>query len=260
MCAALPNYTNAMFDPYAHKDGAKKVEIVPAVLPKNFKDIESHVEQVVSVAKRVQVDIVDGLYAKGTFMHKATWPYHDGSTFETIVSQERGLPAWDELNYEFDLMINDPFEKVMSYVHAGASHILIHARSPGAVEAVQKLVDLREDTGALSVQVGVALMCDAQPEELDVFEAQFDYVQVMGIATIGRQGQPFDERAIHLLERLRTRYPQLTLQVDGGVQAKTIPALVKAGATFLITGSAVFGADDPAAAFKELEKIANGTL
>jgi ribulose-phosphate 3-epimerase len=248
-----------MFDPYAHSTGPKRKEVVPAVLPKNFKDIEERVGAIASVSKRVQIDIVDGVYAKGSFMHKATWPYHDGSTFETIVSQERGLPHWDELNYEFDLMINNPYEKVMDYVHAGASHILVHARSPGAVEAVQKLVDLREDSGALSVQVGVALMCDAQPEELNAFEAQYDYVQVMGIAHIGKQGESFDIRAQHLLERLHSLYPDLTLQVDGGVNAETIPGLVKAGAQVLVAGSAVFGQGDPAAAVKELEKSANQT-
>ena len=249
-----------MFDPYARKDTQKKVEIVPAVLPKNFSDLENQVLQIAGRVHRVQVDIVDGTYAHGTFLHKATWPYNDHATFDTIVSQEKGLPHWDELNYEFDLMLHNPAEKVMDYVHAGASHIVVHARSDGSAEAVQKLVDLREDTGALSVQVGVALMCDAQPEELNIFEAQYDYVQVMGIATIGRQGEPFDVRALHLLERLHARYPDLPLQIDGGVKAENIPQLVKAGATFLIAGSAVFGADDPASAVKELEKIANGTM
>ena len=244
-----------MFDPYAHSTGVKKVEIVPAVLPKNFKDLEDHVLQIAGKVKRVQVDIVDGVYAHGT-----TWPYRDHGTFDTIVSQEKGLPHWDELNYEFDLMISNPADKVMDYVHAGASHIVVHARSEDAVEAIQKLVDLREDGGAFSVQVGVALMCDAQPEELEPFEAQYDYVQVMGIARIGRQGEPFDQRALHLLERLHTRYPELPLQIDGGVRAETIPALVKAGAKFLIAGSAVFGQDDPAQAVAALENMANGTM
>lgn len=249
-----------MFDPYAHSSVPKKIEIVPAVLPKNFKDLEDHVLQIAGKVKRVQVDIVDGVYAQGTFLHKATWPYKDHATFDTIVSQEKGLPHWDDLNYEFDLMLSNPAEKVMNYVHAGASHIVVHARSNGSVEAVQHLVDMREEGGAFSVQVGVALMCDAQPEELNVFEAQYDYVQVMGIATIGRQGEPFDQRALHLLERLHARYPELPLQIDGGVNAERIPAFVKAGATFLVAGSAVFGTDDPASAVKELEKIANGTM
>jgi ribulose-phosphate 3-epimerase len=250
----LQNSTN-MFDPYAHSDTPKKIEIVPAVLPKNLKDLSAHVEQVAGKANRVQVDIVDGAYA-----HGKTWPYHDASSFQKVVTEEHGLPHWDTLNYEFDLMISNPVEKVMDYVHAGASHIVVHARSDGSIEAVQKLVDLREEGGAFSVRVGVALMCDAQPEELEPFEAQYDYVQVMGIAHIGRQGEPFDVRALHLLERLHTRYPDLVLQIDGGVNVKTIPQLAKAGAKFLIAGSAVFGQDDPGEALKELEKIANGTI
>jgi ribulose-phosphate 3-epimerase len=246
-----------MFDPYAHASGPSKIEIVPAVMPKDFKDMSAHVDLVAGRAKRVQIDIVDGIYAHGSFMHKATWPYRDTASFQKIVSQEHGLPHWDTLNYEFDLMITNPIEKVMEYVHAGASHILVHAKSDGAVQAVQQLVDLREEGGAFSVQVGVALTCDAQPDDLEPFEAQYDYVQVMGIATIGRQGEPFDERALHLLERLHARYPELPLQIDGGVNGKTIPALVKAGAQFLVAGSAVFGKDDPAQALVELEKLAN---
>jgi ribulose-phosphate 3-epimerase len=245
-----------MFDPYAHSTGPKKIEIVPAILPKSLADLEDHVLQIANRVKRVQVDIVDGIYAHGPFMHKATWPYHDAASFEKIVTEEKGLPHWDTLNYEFDLMISDPSKKAMEYVHAGASHILVHARSEGSVQAVQQLVDLREEGGAFSVQVGVALMCDAQPDELEPFEAQYDYVQVMGIANIGRQGEPFDNRALHLLERLRARYPELPLQVDGGVNKETIPQLAKAGVTFLVAGSAVFGADDPAQAIKELEALA----
>ena len=249
-----------MFDPYAHSINPKKIEIIPAVLPKDLAEVESRVDLIYNVTKRVQVDIIDGVYAHGPFMHKATWPYHDAATFQKIVTEERGLPHWDTLNYEFDLMINNPAEKVMDYVHAGASHIVVHARSQGSVEAVQHLVDLREEGGAFSVLVGVAIMCDAQPDELEKFEAQYDYLQVMGIANIGRQGEPFDVRALHLLERLHTRYPDLPLQVDGGVNAEIIPALVKAGASFLVAGSAVFGQSDPSLAVSKLDNIANGTI
>jgi len=246
-----------MFDPYARSDKPVQAEVVPAVIPKNLKDLAAHVEKIVGAAKRVQVDIVDGEYARGGFLRRQTWPYKDSATFLKIVSEGHGLPHWDNINYEFDLMIKDPAVHIMDYVHAGASHIIVHARSGGAVEAVQKLVDLREDGGAFAVQVGVALMCDAQPEELNKFEAQFDYVQVMGIKTIGRQGQQFDTRSLHLLERLHQRYPGLSLQVDGGVNKETIPGLVKAGAQFLIAGSAVFGAQDPGEAAKELQELAN---
>jgi len=229
------------------------VEILPAVLPKNFNELAEHIERIQGAPVTcVQIDAVDGV-----FVHNRTWPYRDLSTFEAIVKEEHGLPLWDVFDFEFDLMIDQPHERVMDFVHAGASRVVVHAESVGALHAVQKLVDLREETGALPLKVGVAISCMAQPDILEPFEAQFDYVQVMGIAKVGFQGQPFDVHALHLLERLRLRYPSLPLQVDGGVTIDNAQQIVKAGATKLVVGSAIFKASDPIAAIKELQAEAN---
>lgn len=244
-----------MYDPTVWPPLPNSVQIIPAVLPKNFKDLEAHLELVKDIVKRVQVDVVDGTYARGPGWSGKTWPYRDSQTFKKIVAEEKGLPLWNVCDYEFDLMVEDPLSVVMDYVRAGGTQILVHARSKTAVEALQKLVDLREESGAITIKVGVALNSDAQPEELDPFEAQYDYVQVMGIEHIGRQGQPFDKRALNLLERLRARYPSLALQVDGAVNKETIQPLVKAGANILVCGSAIFGASDPAAAYQELKTL-----
>ena len=242
-----------MFDPYKNKEGPHEVEVVPAVLPKSFKDLEQHIERLRGASmKFVQIDAADGVYT-----HNRTWPYRDEATFEAIVKEEHGLPLWEDFNFEFDLMIQNAAGKVMDFVHAGAARVLVHAASEGAVHAVQKLVDLREESGALPLEVGIAVGCDAQPDSLEPFEAQFDYVQVMGIAKVGYQGEPFDKRALYLLERLRQRYPELPLQVDGGVTLKNAYALAKAGATRLVAGSAVFTADDPLAAIAALTIEAN---
>ena len=229
------------------------VEILPAVLPKNFKDLTEHIERIKGAPVTcVQIDAVDGVFAP-----HCTWPYRDESTFEAIVKEEHGLPLWDVFDFELDLMIEHPENRVMDFVHAGASRVVVHAESDGALHAVQKLVDLREETGAFPLQVGVALSCMTQPDILEPFEAQFDYVQVMGIAKVGFQGQPFDVHALHLLERLRLRYPTLPLQVDGGVTIENAHQIVKAGATKLVVGSAIFKADDPIAAIKEIQAEAN---
>ncbi len=225
------------------------IEIIPAVLPHSFADLEEHLAKVQGVAKKVQIDIVDGVFAPGK-----TWPYRDRSTFDTIVEQEHGLPFWESLDFEFDLMVEAPCEELMNVVHTGASRVVVHAGSHGAAAALQMLVDLREDTGAFSVQAGVALAAHAQPDELEPFEAQFDFVQVMGIEHEGRQGEPFDpdDKALFLLQRLRRRYPALPIQVDGGVTLDNAPQLVAAGATQLVVGSAIFGAGDAALAYKAL--------
>lgn len=233
------------------------VEIVPAVLPKNFKDLEKHLAAVrpgASGAKVVQIDVVDGV-----FVHNRTWPYRDEGTFAKVVEEEKGLPFWEEFDFQFDLMIDHPETRVMDFVHAGGNHIILHARSAGALEAFQKLVELREEGGALSFKAGIALLSSAQPEELEPFEAQFDFIQIMGIAKVGYQGEPFDKHAIYLVERMRKRYPDLVIQVDGGVSMENANALVKAGASRLVVGSAIFKQDDPAQAVAALRAEANRT-
>lgn len=226
--------------------------IVPAIVPQSLDDLHSAVSLVKDVARYVQVDVVDGHYA-----HGKTWPYRDSGTFAHIVEEEKGLPFWETLDFEFDLMINNPEETVMQYVQAGASRIIVHASAPGAVKALTMLVDLREEGGAFSIQAGVALGAHAQLDELEQFEAQFDFVQVMGVAKEGHQGEPFDQKALYLVERLHARYPQLPLQVDGGVNEQNIRELVTAGATRLAVGSAIVTAEDPAAAYKQLALLAN---
>lgn len=237
-----------------------RIEVVPAVMPQSLLDIERGFAPLVGVVRGVQVDVVDGKYAHGFLHSLKTWPYRDRASFERVVQEERGLPHWESFDYEFDLMIQNPAVEAMAYVHAGATRIIVHASSPGATEAVQSLVELREEGGAFSIQVGVALGAHASPEDLEAFEAQYDFVQVMGIEREGRQGEPFDpdKRALFLVERLRKRYALLPIQVDGGVNKETVPALVTAGATRLVAGSAIVKAADPAAAYRELAALANG--
>lgn len=234
-----------------------EIEILPAVLPKSFKDLKEHVGRLRGAVRRVQVDVVDGHFAHAPGFVGKTWPYRDHGTFAEIVKQEHGLPLWEEVDYEFDLMVKEPAPVVMDYVHAGASHIVLHAGSDGAVEALTKLVDLRDEGGTFTVQVGVALGAHAQPAELEPFESQFDFVQVMGIEHEGRQGEPFDHKALFLVERLRALYPELPIQVDGGVKTENIRALVRAGATRLVAGSAIFGAKDAKEAYRALYTEAN---
>lgn len=228
------------------------IEIIPAILPASFKDLQKTLTRLQGVAPRVQVDVVDGVYA-----HAKTWPYKDSGTFETIVKEERGLPFWESLDYQFDLMIADPAAEIERYVSAGATQVVIHTNSPSAEAALQRMVDKRDEMGSYPVQVGVAVGVDTQPDVLEPFEAQFDFVQVMGIAREGRQGEPFNIHALYLLERLRARYPSLPLQVDGGVTKENVRQLVLAGATRLVVGSALWKEEDPGEAYRTLYTEAN---
>lgn len=117
--------------------------------------------------------------------------------------------------------------------------------------------DLKGSPWDASVQIGVAVPCTASPDLLREYENLYDYVQVMGIEKVGFQGQPFDARAIELVRHVHEQYPELAIQVDGGVSEDTIPDLIRAGATRLVVGSAIWKSEDPAAEIEKLKGIAD---
>src|SRR6185295_8991376 len=102
------------------------MEIIPAILPKNFHEIEDKTLLIKGLTPLVQVDICDG-----KFVQSATWPYskHDDN-FEAIIREERGMPLWEDINYEFDLMISEPTaDDMRKWLSAGAERIILHAES-----------------------------------------------------------------------------------------------------------------------------------
>jgi len=207
-------------------------EIIPAILPKSFEGLEHGLVHLHGVAPLVQIDLVE----------------------TNVLTGREAPPSWEEFDFEFDIMLPNPAEEVARCIELGASRIIVHAEASSALEAIQSLQQYRG--GDYPVQVGVALSSTSTPEELTKFEGLYDYAQVMGIAHIGKQGEPFDGRVLETIKALRTAYPSLVIQIDGA--AATHPKeLVEAGATRLVVGSAIMSADNPKDALKSLYNEVN---
>lgn len=222
-------------------------EVIPAILTKKFSTLEESLSRIQGAASFVQIDAVDGIFAPGK-----TWPYVDGDEFEKMVAQDKGLPFWEDFDFQFDLMVAHPKEEALRFVQAGAASVVIHAAAPGAREALEFLQEYRA-----GVSLGAALLPGATVGDLQTFSGLYDFVQVMGIAEVGAQGRPFDERTLTLVAALRAAHPNVRIQVDGGVSIKNCQTLVRAGANALIVGSAIFGSDNPAAAYSALYTKSN---
>src|SRR3989338_570743 len=80
-----------------------------------------------------------------------------------------------------------------------------------------------------------------------------DFAQFMGIEKIGFQGQLFDERVLGKIADLRERFPKVIISVDGGVNMKNAPRLIKAGANRLVSGSTIFESDNIKDAIEKLK-------
>lgn len=210
------------------------IEIIPAVLPKSLEDLQESLSRLRGVTSFVQIDLV-------------------GSN---IIAGEETIPFWEDFDFEADIMLPSPSREVRSCIDTGASKIIVHASAPDAREALEMLQETRE--GEYKVEVGVALGVQDTLQTLAAFENLYDYVQVMGIAHIGKQGEPPDpeHREIALITQLRAQYPELLIQVDGAAAAHP-RELVEAGATRLIVGSAIVSADNPKSELQRLYNVAN---
>jgi pentose-5-phosphate-3-epimerase len=212
------------------------IEIIPAILPKSFAELEETLGRLKGVAPLVQIDLV-------------------GST---ILAGEEALPLWEEFDFEFDLMVEDSRAAVESLVALGASRVVVHAGRPQAHEALQALQEFRD--GDFPVALGLALQAHDEPQVLEGFTGLYDYVQVMGIDHEGSQGQPPDphHKDIGLVRALRAARPELIIQVDGAVGGR-VQEFAAAGANRLVVGSAIVRAEDPRAEYKRLYNLVNGS-
>ena len=221
-----------------------RIEIIPAILPRDFAELSEKIELIKGFTKRVQVDICDG-----QFVPNATWPYkkHDDS-FDRLIHEQEGLPGWESIDYEFDLMANRPEEIVEEWVTAGATRIIIHAEAKGDIaEALVKLSG--------TVEVGLALNIDTPLAVVELHQGRINFIQLMGIDRIGFQHQAFDDKVIAKIKEVKARFPEMAISVDGGVSLETAPKLIEAGADRLVVGSAIFNAENPIDAIQAFKKL-----
>ena len=224
------------------------LEVVPAILPKTFAELEEKLEFLKGAAPSVQIDITDGKFAGD-----ASWPlYKEDKNFEAIVREERGMPHWEDFEFEFDLMVSDPFSLIPDLIRAGASKIILHAESIN-LDNDQLLLDQLRTEGI--VEVGIAFNQDADEKLIKEFLPFADFVQCMGIAKIGFQGQPFSPRVLDQIRFLKQELSNMPIAVDGAMKPDTVALVVEAGATKIIVGSYVLNSENPAEAIRELKAL-----
>lgn len=208
------------------------IEIIPAVLPKTRKDIEETVLRYLETpVQTIQIDLVDGDFAS-----PKTWPYNSKNQYDEYKTLEQeGFPGWQDIDIELDLMIANPLESLERFIDWGPSRIIIHASS---VDQKEYIAFLEKHRAVQSfIHFGIAFSVeDIISEYKDVLQ-YVDFVQCMGIETIGKQGQSFDERIIGQMKDVKKIVPEMILSVDGGVDLETSQKLITAGATRLVSGS-----------------------
>ncbi|MBI3573689.1 hypothetical protein HY090_01425 [Candidatus Kaiserbacteria bacterium] len=221
------------------------MEIIPAILPASLEELRTKLGIVRGIAKTVQIDLCDGF-----FVPARTWPFNKGDReqFERIAKGIEGFPLWQDFDFEIDFMLHNPEKMLGEWAQVGISRAVIH------IESKHDFAACRRAAGDL-VELGVALNNDTPLSRLDEYFGRIDYVQLMGIATIGKQGEPFDERVLLRIKELKKAHSNVTIQIDGSVNGDSAPRLVAAGADRLVSGSYILRSHNPRETVRELESL-----
>ncbi len=227
-------------------------EVIPALLVEDFNELQEKLAQVVKFARAVQIDVCDGKFVSST-----SWPMNpsDEASVEAILNEEEGLPYWDTLDFEFDLMVRNAHEQFEFFTRLGAKRIIFHIEAESNKEKFKEFLEGLDMYTRDNIQIGIAINTTTPTDELKNLISLIDFVQCMGIEHIGKQGEPFDERVLNQIKELRKLYPELIISVDGSVNEDTAPLLVEAGANRLVVGSALLHSYDMRETIRSLESL-----
>lgn len=169
----------------------------------------------------------------------------------------KSLRKVTELPLDCHLMIENPDRWAPGYAEAGAANVTFH------VEAARDPVALAATLHAAGSLAGLAVDRDTPLEPYLELLPHFDTLLIMTIKA-GFGGQDFIPELldkVRLARReVRAGHLRLFIEVDGGIAADTIEAAAEAGADVFVAGTAVYGADDPAAAVEALRKQARNAM
>ena len=200
-------------------------------MPDTLQGIALACDDVTEKVVWVQIDLMDN-----NFVDSVSWPYQDGIFALKEAEELRKLISeYRELSFEVDLMVNNPETIAPVFANAGVSRIIFHHRSLSDPHAIDRFEEFHPD-----IEIGIALHIDDDIDVIDQYLPKISTIQCMGIENVGYQGQDFSEKVLEKIKGIREKYPDMEIQVDGGVNLDTIKKLSEAGAERFVSGSAVF--------------------
>jgi ribulose-phosphate 3-epimerase len=220
-----------------------RIEIAPSILASNFARLGEEVRAVEEGgADVIHVDVMDGHFVPNISI---------GIPVVASLRKATRLPL------DVHLMIEQPEAYIAEFVRAGADRVLIHQEA--TVHLDRALAMIREHGAQAGAVINPATPVAMLTEVLD----KVDTVLVMSVNP-GFGGQKFIPGAIEKIRQLnqwRTRYnATFRIGVDGGVDLENLAELAQAGANTFVAGTSIFHKPDPAAATRQMRKLATEAL
>ena len=212
-----------------------KLKIVPSILSANQDRLQEEINEIEDYSDLLQVDVMDNKFVPN------------------ITPQAELLKKFNtKVSLDIHLMVKDPSnEYIETFIDANPklkiNNITVH------YEACRNLKKTLEFIKKNNIKAAVAI----NPKTpLDAIKDILDKVEMVLIMTVepGFSGQKFIESCMSKVKELRELRPNLDIEVDGGVNDKTAPLAVKAGANVLVVSSFIFKSKDKVKAIKDILK------
>lgn len=206
-------------------------EIIPSpgTVDKDFESIGKKIEAVLSVAKTIHIDVIDGKFAKNT-------TFSDPTPFAKYSK---------DIILEVHLMVEDPIKYLKPWADAGFQRF---------IGQIEKMPDQAEFVaqGQILGSIGLAVDLSTPTHNIKVPFDDLDTILVMGVQA-GFSGQEFDEDAMVKVKDIRD-LTDIPIEVDGGINERTIRIAKNIGATSFVATSFLFDTgNSPEEQFKLLE-------
>ncbi len=210
-------------------------EILPAIIAKDFKELEEKIKRVEGLVSWVQIDVMDGV-----FVPPVTW--YEPKDLKRLKTN---------LKIEAHLMVQNPETKTQEWIESGVDRILIHFESTSYLNILKMIEELK----SAGIEVGLALKMETELSDVEGLLNKVDAVQLMSIDEIGYYGKAFDARVIPKITALKEKSSNVKVEIDGGVNIESAKELLKAGADRLSVGNTIFKSGDIKEAILKLQNL-----
>ena len=212
----------------------RRIKLAVSILSADFTDLKRSISLVKDAADLLHMDIMDG-----NFVPHITF----GPLLVEAVRSVTDLPL------EAHLMISHPAEFVEDFAEAGADRISFHA------EVTMHLGEVLGLIHRFDLEAGVAISPQTQAARLFDYLDIIDYVQIMAVMPgfFGQEIMPETlDKIMEIKREAEKQGQEIEIEIDGGVDDKSLDEVLKAGADVVVVGSPIFAADDPTLAALDL--------